>query len=167
LTGERSPELERLLRENDRFVDQFDRSRLGPAPLSGLAILTCMDARISIEDIFGLRPGEANVIRNAGAVASEDAIRSLVLSQSVLGSRTVVVLGHTGCGLQDLREEELRVHLAQQTGRRSETRFGTFHDLAEHVRTQVQRLRAHPWVLDVPVQGLIYEVETGRVREVE
>jgi carbonic anhydrase len=162
----RGPEFERLLRENDRFVDQFDRSRLGPAPLTGLAILTCMDARISVEDIFGLRPGDANVIRNAGAVAGDDALRSLILSQWVLGSRAVVVLAHTGCGLDGLREEELRVHLAQQTGQRTALRFGTFHDLEEHVREQVARVRSHPWVRDVPVHGLIYEVETGRVREV-
>jgi carbonic anhydrase len=162
----RSPEFERLLFEGDRFSDQFDRSRLSAAPLTGLAILTCMDARISLEEMFGLRAGDANVIRNAGAVASDDALRSLILSSWVLGSRTIVVLGHTGCGMHHLREEELRVHIAQSTGHPSATRFGTFADPALHVRQQVAHVKAHPWVRNLPVHGLLYEVETGRVREV-
>ncbi len=96
----RRPEFARLLAQNERFADQFKGSHIGRSPLLGLAILTCMDARIAVEEIFGLRPGDANVIRDAGAVATDDAIRSLIMSQWLLRSNSVIVLGHTGCGLQ-------------------------------------------------------------------
>lgn len=131
-----------------------------------MVILTCMDARIVVEDIFGLRAGDANVMRNAGAVASDDFIRSLVLSQRVLGSSEVIVMGHTGCGLHGLAEAELAEELARESGTSAELRFGAFGDLDEHVRRQVQRIREHPWVRRVPVHGLIYDVESGRLRDV-
>ena len=119
-----------------------------------------------LPDIFGLRPGDANVLRNAGAVATDDVIRSLVLSQRVLGTREVVVLGHTGCGLHRLREDRLRADLAIESGAPVEITFGAFDDIDDHVRRQVARLAEHPLILDVPVHGLVYEVETGRVRPV-
>ena len=125
-----------------------------------------MDARIVVEDIFGLRAGDANVIRNAGAVASDDALRSLLLSRHVLGTSEVVVVGHTGCGLQHLDENRMRERLLAATGEPSSTRFGSFSDLEAHVRRQVERIAGHPWMGRVPVHGLVYEVETGRVREV-
>lgn len=159
-----SAEFERLLTESERYADQFDRGQLAAAPLSGIAILACIDARIVVEDVFGLRAGDANVIRNAGAVASDDAIRSLLISRHVLGTTEIVVLGHTGCGLQRLDDRALRERLTSQTGHSSSTHFGTFSDLDRHVVTQVERIRAHPWIGDAPVHGLIYEVETGRVR---
>jgi len=124
-----------------------------------------MDARIVVEDIFGLRAGDANVMRNAGALASDDFIRSLVLSQRVLGSNEVIVLGHTGCGLHGLAEAALSEELSREAGAQ-DLRFGAFEDLDEHVRRQVRRIREHPWVRRVPVHGLIYEVETGRLRDV-
>jgi carbonic anhydrase len=161
-----SAEYVRLRGEAERFAEQFDRSDLGPAPLSGLAILTCMDARIVVEDIFGLRAGDANVMRNAGAVASDDFIRSLVLSQRVLGSSEVIVLGHTGCGLHGLAEDELVTQLERESGQRDELAFGAFADLDAHVRRQVARIRGHPWIRQVPVHGMVYDVETGRLRDV-
>ncbi len=162
-----SVEYSRLRGEAERFADQFDRSALGPAPLSGLAILTCMDARIVVEDIFGLRAGDANVMRNAGAVASDDFIRSLVLSQRVLGSTEVIVLGHTGCGLHGLSEAGLSAELERESGVAADIRFGAFDDLDDHVRRQVERIRGHPWLRRVPVHGLVYDVASGRVREVD
>jgi carbonic anhydrase len=159
-------EYRRLRAEAERFAEQFDRSILGPAPLSGLVLLTCMDARIVVEDIFGLRAGEANIMRNAGALASDDFIRSLILSQRVLGSSEVVVMGHTGCGLHGLAEADLAHQLAAESGVQAGPRFASFTDLDEHVRRQVEIIRRHPWVRRVPVHGLVYEVETGRLREV-
>jgi carbonic anhydrase len=125
-----------------------------------------MDTRMVVEDIFGLRPGDANILRNAGAVASHDAIRSLLLSHHVLGTSEIIVLGHSGCGLDDLDQDGLRERLAAQTGQPSDTRFGTFDDLDAHVRRQVEKIREHPWIGAVPVHGMVYEVETGVVREV-
>jgi carbonic anhydrase len=142
-----------------------DRSRLGAPPLAGVAILTCMDSRIILEDIFGLRAGDANVLRNAGAVATDDVLRSLIMSRHVLGTNEILVVGHTGCGLNRLDDEGLRTRLEQETGDPSSTRFGSFSDLDEHVLRQVERIQAHPWIGRVPVHGLVYEVETGRVRE--
>ncbi len=159
-------EFARLLAEHQRFLDQFDRGSLHAQPLSGLAILTCMDARISLEDIFALRPGDANVIRNAGAVATDDALRSLVLSTQVLGADEVLVIGHTGCGLHDLDEAGLSSRLERATGVRSDVAFGTFHELEDHVRRQLSRIRAEPWIAARAVHGLIYDVSTGRLSEV-
>lgn len=162
-----SAEYSRLLAESERYAEQFDRGSLAAPPLAGLAILTCMDARIVVEDIFGLRAGDANIIRNAGAVASDDALRSLVLSRHVLGATEVVVLGHTGCGLHHLADRDLRDRLARETGRQSTTQLGSFDDLGAHIRRQVERIREHPWLDRVPVHGLVYDVQSGRVREVE
>jgi carbonic anhydrase len=161
-----SDEYRRLLAESERYADQHDRSQLAAPPLAGLAVLTCMDTRIVVEDIFGLRAGDVNVVRNAGAVASDDAVRSLILSHHVLGTREVVVLAHTGCGLRELDDENLRSRLEAETGQTSGTHFGSFTDLDAHVRRQVERITTHPWIGAVPVHGLVYEVETGRVREI-
>jgi carbonic anhydrase len=155
-----------LLVESERYTEQADRTRLGAPPLASLAILTCMDARIVLEDIFGLRPGDANAVRNAGAVATDDAIRSLVVSHRLLGTSEIVVMGHTGCGLHDLDDEGLRARLETETGQSAATHFGSFSDLHAHVKRQVERIQAHPWIGQVPVRGLIYEVETARVVEV-
>ena len=91
-------EFQRILEQNERFTEAFDRSALTAAPLTGLAIVTCMDARIDVEDALGLRVGDAHIIRNAGALASEDVIRSLIVSQQLLGTREIVVIAHTRCG---------------------------------------------------------------------
>jgi carbonic anhydrase len=152
--------------ENHRYTDAFDRSALTAAPLTGLAILACMDARLDVEEALGLRTGDAHIIRNAGALASDDAIRSLIVSQQLLGTDEIIVIGHTGCGLLAIDETALRERLGEETGRALDVRFGTFPDLEESVRAQVDRLRAHPWIKRVPIHGLIYEVETGRLREV-
>ncbi len=162
----RAGEYARVLAENERYVDTFDRSALGPAPLSGLAILACMDSRLDVEEALGLRTGDAHVIRNAGGLATDDAIRSLVISQQLLGTDEVLVIQHTGCGLLGIDEADLRWRLARETGRSLDIRFGAFIDLELSVRQAVERLRGHPWLRRVPVHGLVFEVETGRLREV-
>jgi carbonic anhydrase len=166
MADERSNEYARLLAENDRYADAFDRSALTAAPLTGLAILACMDARLDVEEALGLRTGDAHIIRNAGAMASDDAIRSLIVSQQLLGTNEIVVIGHTGCGLLAIDEGELRDRLAAATGQSLDITFGAFGDLAGSIRAQVDRLRTHAWLKRVPVHGLIYEVETGRLHEV-
>jgi carbonic anhydrase len=159
-------EFERILEQNERFVEAFDRSGLTAAPLTGLAILTCMDARIDVEDALGLRVGDAHIIRNAGAFASEDAIRSLVVSQQLLGTREILVIAHTGCGLDGASEDDLRERVELTTGNATELGFGAFTDLEAMVREQVELLLDEPSLLDVPIHGLVYEVESGRLREV-
>ncbi|HSL97969.1 MAG TPA: carbonic anhydrase [Candidatus Deferrimicrobiaceae bacterium] len=162
-----SAEYERLLAENARYVEIFDRPALTAAPLTGMAILTCMDARIAVEDALGLRAGDAHIIRNAGGFASADAIRSLVVSQQLLGTREIVVIAHTGCGLHGASEADLRSRVAGSTGHETVLEFGAFEDLDAMVAAQVRTLREHPAILDVPIHGLVYDVRTGILREVE
>jgi carbonic anhydrase len=156
-------EFDRLLAENERYAESFDRSALTAAPLHGLAIVACMDARLDVERALGLRTGEAHIIRNAGGLATEDVIRSLVVSQQLLGTDEIIVIGHTGCGLLDADEEALRARMAATTGEALEMAFGSFDDLEASIVASVERLRAHPWLKDGPVRGLVFDVSTGRV----
>lgn len=159
-------EYERVLAENRRYVEAFDRSALTAAPLSGLAVIACMDARLDVEEALGLRTGDAHIIRNAGGLATDDAIRSIVVSQELLGTDEVLVIGHTQCGLEGRTDADLHDRLVQRTGRDLPVTFGTFADVTTSVRAQVDRLRAHPWVRPVPIHGLVFDVATGRLSEV-
>jgi len=161
-----SSEYARVLVENRRYVATFDRSALTAAPLSRLAIVACMDARLDVHEALGLRTGDAHVIRNAGGLVTDDVVRSLIVSQELLGTEEILVIGHTGCGLQGADESEMRQQLAARTGRRSDIVFGTFADLEASVRAQVERLRADPWLRPVPIHGLIFDVASGRLIEV-
>jgi len=159
-------EYERILEENGRFTEAYDRSTLTAAPLTGIAIVTCMDARIDVEDALGLRVGDAHLIRNAGGFATQDAIRSLVVSQQLLGTREILVIAHTGCGLHGADEAAIRGRVQATTGHATDLVFGAFPDLESMVREQVRVLRSHPALLRIPVRGLIYEVESGRLRKI-
>lgn len=159
-------EYRRILSENRRYIEAFDRSSLTAVPLSRLAIIACMDARMDVEESLGLRTGDAHVIRNAGGLATDDAIRSLIVSQERLGTDEVLVIGHTGCGLEGADEAAMRTSLEDRTGQRLDIAFGSFPEVEASVRAQVERLRAHPWIRQVPIHGLIFQVETGRLVEV-
>jgi carbonic anhydrase len=160
------PQLARILAENDRYAAQFDRSALPLPPGRRLAVVACMDARLMIEDALGLRTGDAHVIRNAGGLATDDAIRSLVISQHLLGTEEVIVIEHTGCGMLTFDDEAVRERISTETGETVDLPLLAFPDLEANLRAQVERIRSHPWVKDVPVSGLVYEVETGRLRHV-
>ena len=162
----RRGELERILAENERYTEAFDRSALTAAPLSGLAVLACMDARLDVEEALGLRTGDAHIIRNAGGLATEDAVRSLIVSQHLLGTDEIIVIQHTGCGLQGVDEDALRAELAGSSGRMLDLRFGAFPDLEMNLRRTVDRLRTHAWLRRGPVHGLIFDVATGRLQQV-
>ena len=126
-----------------------------------------MDARLTVEDVLGLRSGDAHIIRNAGGLATDDAIRSLVISQHLLGTEEVIVIEHTGCGMLTFQDEPTCI-ARSSSGPAADVdlAFHAFPDLEANLREQVARIRAHPWIKDVPVHGLVYEVETGRLREV-
>jgi carbonic anhydrase len=166
-TAPHAPETQRALAENARYAATFDRPNLELPPSRKLAVLACMDARLTVEDVLGLRTGEAHIIRNAGGLATDDAIRSLVISQHLLGTQEVVIIEHTGCGMLTFEDEPVRETIAKEQGVDSDLRLLAFSDLDANVRNQVERIRSHPWIRDVPVTGLVYEVETGRLREVE
>lgn len=162
-------EYARLLSENQRYTEAFDRSALTAAPLSGLVILACMDARLDVEEALGLRTGDAHIIRNAGGLATDDAIRSIAVSQHLLGTDEVVVIEHTGCGLHVVGDTEPRDVIAAGLGRDPtslDTELGEFRDLEANLRAQVERIRTHPLLRAVPVHGLIFDVATGRLHEV-
>ena len=159
-------ELDRILAENRRYIDAFDRSALTSSPLRGVAIVACMDARLDVEEALGLRTGDAHIIRNAGGLATDDVIRSLVISQHVLGTDEVVVIGHTRCGLLGADETAIRDALAAATGQRLDIDFGSFDDLDVAVRSSVERLRSHPWIKPLAIHGLVFDVDTGGLREI-
>jgi len=161
-----SSEYARALAENERYAAQFDHSSLPLPPGRKLAVLACMDARLTVEDVLGLRTGDAHIIRNAGGLATDDAIRSLVISQQLLGTEEVIVIEHTGCGMLTFRDEEVRRDLAARTGSDVDLPLHAFDELEANLRSQVSRIRTHPWIKDVPVHGLVYDVESGRLKEV-
>jgi len=165
-TATRAPETERALAENARYAATFDRPNLELPPSRKLAVLACMDARLTVEDVLGLRTGEAHIIRNAGGLATDDAIRSLVISQRLLGTEEVLVIEHTGCGMLTFEDAAVQASIAEATGKQVDLPFLAFPDLEANLIEQVAKIRAHPWIKDVPVTGVIYEVETGRLRQV-
>jgi carbonic anhydrase len=161
-----SSEFARILAENERYTESFDRSALTAAPLAGLAIVACMDARLDVGEALGLRIGDSHVIRNAGGLATDDAIRSLIVSQHLLGTDEIILIGHTGCGLIGADEDAIRAQLAASTGESLDIELGSFDDLETSIRASVERLRSHPWLKVDKVHGLIFDVATGRLHQV-
>lgn len=155
-----------LLDRNRAYAGGHTGADLPARPRLRVAVLTCMDARVLPARALGLTEGDAHVIRNAGGLATDDAVRSLVLSQRLLGTEEVLVVHHTRCGMEGLREEELLSTLEDETGRRPGFDLGGFADVEEDVRRTVARLRDEPFLLHRRVRGFVYEVETGRLREV-
>lgn len=161
-----APETSRALAENERYAATFDRPNLDLPPSRRLAVLACMDARLTVEQVLGLRTGEAHIIRNAGGLATDDAIRSLVISQQLLGTEEVLVIEHTGCGMLTFDDGEVQASIAEATGEQVDLPLLAFPDLESNLNAQVEKIRSHPWIKDVPVTGVVYEVETGRLRRV-
>ena len=138
-----------------------------PRPRRKLAVLACMDARLDPARALGLEDGDAHVIRNAGGVVTDDALRSLAISQNLLGTEEVVLIKHTDCGMLTISDEEFADRLESETGSRPEWRAHAFSDLDEDVRDGIERIRSSPFVpRKDKVRGFVYEVETGRLREV-
>jgi carbonic anhydrase len=166
-TSDYSSEYERALSENKRCALGFDRSKRGVPPGRKLAVVACMDARLTVEDILGLRSGDAHIIRNAGGLATDDAIRSLVISQTLLGTEEIIVIEHTDCGMLTFNDDAVRQELTARTGKNVDLPLRPFGDLHENLRVQLALLREHPWIKDVPIHGLIFEVETGLLVPIE
>jgi len=162
----RAPETERALAANERYAATDDPERQGMPPAPRLAVLACMDARLTVERLLGLRMGEAHIVRNAGGLATDDAIRSLVISQHVRGTTEVIVIEHTDCGMLMFDDAEVRARIAAETGVDVDLPLFAFPDLEANLIAQVDRIRSHPWIKDVPVTGVIYDVATGRLRRV-
>ena len=161
-------ERDQLLAANQRFAEQFTAGALPMPPARHLAILACMDARLHPETFLGLAIGDAHVIRNAGGRASDDALRSLIISSRLLGTREFVVIHHTDCGMLTFTNDDLRRRLVTETGADATAiDFLPFADLEESVREDVRRIRTSPFIAaDIPVSGYIYDVRSGRLIEV-
>ena len=162
--------IDEALRANEQAAQTYNAA-LGRPPAPKLVIVTCMDPRLNtIVSMLGLQPGDADVIRNAGNPITEDVIRSLLVSTRVLGSKEIMIINHTGCGMQTFKDEELEARLQQQTGTATivPERFYAFTDPEANVREQIQKVKGHPWIpKDIPVRGFVYDVNTGRLREVK
>jgi carbonic anhydrase len=161
--------LEPFLAANRRYAADFDARGLPPAPARRLAVVTCMDARMHPERFLGLAVGEAHVIRNAGGRASDDAVRSLIVSSHMLGTRHVMVIHHTDCGMATFTNDEMRARLLRDTGAdATDIDFLAFEDLEQSVRLDVARIRQVPFLLeDITVDGFVYDVATGELHAVD
>jgi len=157
-----------LMEHNKGYAKRFDLGHLQTPPVKKLVILTCMDSRMDLEQLLGLRVGDAHMIRNAGGIATDDAIRSLILSTHLLGTRAIAVIQHTQCGLMSITDEEFRWRLSTETGRdASHLRFHAFRDIDHNITEQVLRIREHPFLpKQILVRGYAYDVATGALREV-
>ena len=156
-----------LLRNNEAYADGFDKADLPLPPAKKLAVVACMDARLNPYAILGLKEGDAHVIRNAGGVVTDDEIRSLAISQRLLGTEEVILIHHTDCGMLTFTDDEFKASIQKDTGIKPEWAAEAFPDLEEDVRQSIARVKASPFVpRKDSVRGFVYEVETGRLREV-
>jgi carbonic anhydrase len=161
--------IDKALKANDGYARDFALGDLSMPPKRHLAVVACMDARLTVEQMLGLDTGDAHIIRNAGGLATEDALRSLIISHHLLGTQEFMVVNHTDCGMLTFQDPELRQRLEQQTGRTAAVpeHFHTFNDLETNVRKQLRTIREHPWIPEtIPVRGFVYDVRTGRLTEV-
>ena len=158
-----------LLKANEDFARNFKLGELSVRPKRHVAVLACMDSRILFEHCLGLRPGDAHMIRNAGGIATDDALRSLIVSHHLLDTQEFIIINHTDCGLLKVREYELRSRLTEKMGvvASEPTHFHAFDDLEANVREQIRRVKLHPWIpKHIPVRGFVYDVKTGKLSEV-
>jgi len=156
-----------LLRNNEAYAKTFKTKSLQRRPKRKLAVIACMDARLDIFKMLGLEEGDAHVIRNAGGIVNDDVIRSLIISQHLLGTEEIVLVHHTDCGMLTLDEVDLRRSVESRTGRAPPFLFGAFSDLEKDVRLSKRRLRSSPFILKKDrVRGFIYDVKSGGLKEV-
>ncbi|KAH0493401.1 hypothetical protein TgHK011_000072 [Trichoderma gracile] len=152
---------------NEQYAAGYDKADLPMPPGRKVFVLTCMDARLDPAKFLGLEEGDAHVYRNAGGRAA-DALRSLIVSQQALGTRRIVVIHHTDCGMLLIKEDEFRDAVKKNTGEDvSHISFLPIKDVEESVRTDIDLLRKNPAVLDVPITGYIYDVKTGKIHQVD
>src|SRR5262249_45191621 len=158
-----------MLAHNARYAETFELRHLQAPPVRKLVILTCMDSRMDLEQLLGLQVGDAHMIRNAGGLATDDVIRSLILSTHLLGTRAIAIIQHTECGLLSITDDQMRARLKSETGKdTSGLHFHAFTDLDRTTAEQIKRVREHPFLpKNIQVHGYIYDVKKGTLREVQ
>jgi carbonic anhydrase len=161
-------QLESLLQANKDYARTFNHGKLVMPPARNLAILACMDARLTVEDFLGLQTGDAHIIRNAGGIATDDAIRSLIISHELLGTKEFLVINHTDCGMLTFSDRDLQTKLRDKyKADAGKITFHAFDDLTDNVKHQVKKIRTTPFIPeDVPVHGFVYHVENGSLEKI-
>jgi carbonic anhydrase len=155
-----------LIANNARYVAGFTKGSLPLAPAKKVAVLACMDARLDPAKALGLEEGDAHVIRNAGGVASEDALRSLVISQRLLGTQEIILVHHTDCGMETFRDDAVKDQILADTGLRPSFALEAFPKVDDDVKQTAARIKANPFVPHKKIRGFVYEVDSGRLREI-
>ena len=156
-----------LLANNEAYAGSFDKGDLPLPPGKKIAVIACMDARLNVYGALGLTEGDAHVIRNAGGVVTDDEIRSLAISQRLLGTEEIILIHHTDCGMLTFTDDQFKHAIQQETGIKPEWAAESFSDPEADVRQSIARIKASPFIpRKDSVRGFIYDVETGRLREV-
>jgi carbonic anhydrase len=159
--------IDELVANNEAYAQKFDKADLPLPPARKLAIVACMDARVSPYALLGLAEGDAHVIRNAGGVITDDEIRSLAISQRLLGTEEIMLIHHTDCGMLTFNDDDFRHQIEEDTGIKPPWAAEAFSDLNQDVRQSLARIKASPFIPNKEhLRGFVYEVETGRLREV-
>jgi carbonic anhydrase len=162
--------IDEVVEANKKYAEEFNQGGLpGRPPTLRLAVVTCLDCRVHVSKLLGLDLGAAHIIRNAGGIVTEDVLRSLIISHYIGGTQEFMIINNTKCGMLTFKDEELAARLQRETRKLPvvPARFLAFTDLEENVREQIRKVRSHPWIPDsIPVTGFIYDVDTGRLREV-
>ena len=158
---------DQLLANNAAYAASFDKGDLPLPPAKKVAVIACMDARLNVFGALGLHEGDAHVIRNAGGVVTDDEIRSLAISQRLLGTEEIVLIHHTDCGMLTFNDDEFRQAIQDEVGVKPEWAAEAFNDLDEDVRQSIDRIKANPFLPHKDsVRGFVYDVNTGALREV-
>jgi len=161
------PATEEFLEANQRYAERFTKGGRPMPPAKKVAVVACMDARIETGRLLGLEEGDAHVIRNAGGVVTEDVIRSLAISQRLLGTEEIVLIHHSDCGMLTFHDHELKEKIEDETGLRPPFAFEAFSHLEDDVRQSIRRIKASPFLPHKDkVRGFVYDVDTGRLNEV-
>ena len=156
-----------LLANNESYAASFDKGDLPLPPAKKIAVVACMDARLNVHALLGLEVGDAHVIRNAGGVVTDDEIRSLAISQRLLGTEEIVLIHHTDCGMLTFTDDGFKADIEADTGIRPSWAAEAFPDLDGDVKQSIARIKASPFIPKKDsVRGFVYEVETGKLREV-
>jgi carbonic anhydrase len=156
-----------LVRNNDSYAGSFKKGDLPLPPAKKLAVVACMDARLDVHKILGLQEGDAHVIRNAGGAVTDDTIRSLAISQRMLGTKEIILIHHTDCGMLTFKDDDLKKQIEKETGLRPAFALEAFADLDDDVKQSIARIKASPFVPNKSsVRGFVYDVRTGRLNEV-
>jgi carbonic anhydrase len=156
-----------LLKNNEAYAESFQKGDLPLPPARKVAVVACMDARLDVHRILGLEEGDAHVFRNAGGAVTDDAIRSLAISQRLLGTEEIVLIHHTDCGMLTFKDDDVKAQIEADTGIRPAFALEAFGDLEQDIRQSIARIQASPFVPNkTSVRGFVYDVRTGRLNEV-